>query len=576
MKGKLRALSGALLVVTLAACSHKASDTPLSYVPDNTPYLIANLKPMPADVRAAIYKQADQQLQMQVDQIRMGTEKLKAKDPKLAALLNVFADEFDGRTLEQGIQHMGLDPDGLSALYGLGMSPVMRFQLSDPKAYEGFVARIEKALGASLTQGTLDKVTYRYADFGDKAKLRFLSSVQDKKAVLALLPADASPDMMRMALGLKHPDKSVQDTDRVEKLADAKGYKPYSVSYIDFRQWPALIAGEKDPMVKALLANAPEAAAKLPASCEADFARMAARVPMVSFGLTTVEPKHIGYRVNIALASDIAKTFAGIDIGLPGMDSKNAAPLDVTFGMPVKEFRSFWMAQADAVAAKPFTCPALVKLNEGFGKLRMAVQKTAVPPINDLRGLRLMIDRLEIPAAGSSSKIPDVAGRVLIASDNPEGMLAMAQMGVPALSTMKLDKNGKPVALPADLTKMAGSTPAWAAMTDHLLGLAVGTGEEQRLADDMKASAGSTGTLLAFRMDGSMYRKWIDLMADKATASMQGAIANSDDPEAAAQAKQTAKQMQQMKDQAKRIDNVIETFHADDDGVTVDADVWHH
>ncbi|RAP58552.1 hypothetical protein [Oleiagrimonas sp. MCCC 1A03011] len=576
MKGKRFAIGGALLVATLAACSHKPSDTPLSYVPNDTPYLLANIQPMDADMRAAIYKQADQQLPMQVAQMHQTAAKLKEKDPKVAALLDVFADEFDGRTMEQSIRHMGLDPDGRSAFYGLGLSPVMRVQLSDPAAFQAFVGRIEKALGTSLSKATLDNVTYQYADFGKNAKLRFLTAERNKQAVLALLPANADEAMMRLALGLKHPARSIEDSGKLKKLIDAEGYQPYAASYVDFRQLPALIAGEKDPMLKALLASSPDAATKLPASCKADFDRMAARMPMISFGLTKLKPEHIGYRVNVALAPDIAKTFASIDVGLPGLSGNAPAPLDLAIALPVKEFRAFWMAQADAVSAKPFTCPALTKLNDGFAKLRMAVQKTAVPPVNDLRGLRVMIDRFDMPTSDSDSKMPKIAGRLLIASDNPEGMLAMAQMAAPPLSQMKLEKDGKPVALPADLTQKAGGEPAWVAMTDHLLAIAVGTGEDQHLTRDMKASGKAAGALAAFRLNGDMYRKWVNAMTDKVIGPMQHAAAQNKDPNAAKQAQEMAQRMQQLKEQAEHIDNIAEKFHADDKGITVDVDVQRH
>ena len=37
----------------------------------------------------------------------------------------------------------------------------------------------------------------------------------------------------------------------------------------------------------------------------------------------------------------------------------------------MKDVRTFWSAQADAVAAKPFTCPALLDMNDQFAKIRL-------------------------------------------------------------------------------------------------------------------------------------------------------------------------------------------------------------
>ena len=46
-----------------------------------------------------------------------------------------------------------------------------------------------------------------------------------KQAVAALLPADVPPAMLRQALGLDRPQKSLQDDGRLDALAKAKGYQ---------------------------------------------------------------------------------------------------------------------------------------------------------------------------------------------------------------------------------------------------------------------------------------------------------------------------------------------------------------
>ncbi|MDA3914359.1 hypothetical protein, partial [Oleiagrimonas sp.] len=410
----------------------------------------------------------------------------------------------------------------------------------------------------------LGGIDYRHVRLG-QLKLEFVVAVEKKQAVLAVLPIDAGKNLLRTALGLDKPEHSLQDSGKLDKLIQSDGYQPYSLAYIDFTRLPALIAGEKDPLLKALLASAPAAAEKIPASCKADFDRIASRVPMISSGMTAMKADQVGYRINVALASDIASTFSGIHVKLPGLGGSLSAPLDLAIAFPVKEFRQFWMAQADAVAAKPFTCPALTHLNQGFAKLRMAVQKTAVPPVNDLRGLQISIDSIDLPDAGK----PTVAGRVLIASDNPEGMIAMAQMAVPALRTLQIPKDGKPVALPATLTRMAGGQPAWVAMNDHVLALALGSGEDQRLAESLKSTSDVSGAVSNFHMDGSMYRKWLAILSKAMDTKMKTNLDSN-------AANDFMKNMQQMKAQAEHVDAINEDIHVDDHGVVMNVHVKRH
>lgn len=575
MQRTFRALALGFGALAIASCSgHKDANAPLAFVPADTPYLAANLKPLDSDTRAALMKQADAQMPTQVAQMRHAAKELGDKGkPQVAALLNAVADEFDGRTVEQVIQRDGLDPDGLSALYGLGMSPVMRFQLKDPAAFEAMIGRLEKAYGQPMEKASIGDVDYRHtAPAGEP--VQFVVAVAGKQAVLAMLPSKADQGLLRQALGLDRPQHSAQDAERLQKLADDKGYSPYVVGYVDFTRMPKLLTGGRDPLVKALTAESAEAAAKLPASCESDFDRIAARVPMASFGYTTLEARHLGQRVDVRFADDITKAFSGLKAAVPGLGGDLDAPFDLALSVPVKQVRQFWMDQADAVAAHPFTCPALTDLNQGFAKLRTSMQQAAVPPLGDLQGLRVSLDSFEMPEGG----MPKVAGRILVASANPAGLLAMAQMAVPALGQVKLADDGKPVALPASLTAMAGSQPAWAAMTDSALAVGVGDGEEARLGAMIKAAPGAAGKLAAMHMDGAMYQKWVEMIADRASKNLQQGPAG-DDAEAAKRAELAAQMKQNMdalRKQAARIERMDVESHFDADGLVISSDVRLH
>ncbi len=195
-------------------------------------------------------------------------------------------------------------------------------------------------------------------------------------------------------------------------------------------------------------------------SCEGEASRIAARVPSVSFGYTKLDEKHQNLRWDIALADDITKAFASLKVELPGLGTTGTAPFDVSLALPVAQLRAFWSAQAEAVAAKPFTCQSLTDLNEGFVKIGTLSQQAAVPPVGDLLGLRVALDSFE---AGNANGIPKFSGRIVIGTSNPTALLAMSQMVASGLSQLKLTTDGKPMALPPEVTAPLGA-PVWAAM----------------------------------------------------------------------------------------------------------------
>lgn len=589
MRSTTRYAALALAGVMLAACGHKDKDAPLAFVPADTPYVVANLDIMDDSTREALLAQADAQLPSQLAQLDAAADRLAPKDPDGARLLHALRAEFNGKTVESFAQGAGLNLKGYSAFYGLGLAPVLRFQLNDPKAFEGFIGRLETAYGKQLAVASVDKQSYRKYVFVASGTEMILATV-DKQAVAALLPADASPALLRQSLGLDRPKESLQDDGRLATLAKAKGYKKWLVGELDMTRALPLAVSGRDPLIAAILkAHAQAESAKTgepvanqlqtSPSCATDAARIAARAPTLSFGYTQLDAKHQDVRFDVALAEDISKAFAGLQIALPGLGSNGTAPFDLSLALPVAQLRTFWLAQADAVAAKPFTCPALTDLNDSFAKLGPAMQKAAIPPFGDMLGLRIALDSL-VPGKGTA--LLSFTGRLVLGTNNPAGLLAMGQMMVPALTQLKPANDGKPLPLPKDMSSMLGQ-PAWLSMGDKALALGIGAGEDARLANTLKDPGGDAGRMTRMHLSGAMYLSWLQVMEQKvdSLAAATAAISKSDEPsidgldtgdtaaQTAANAARSKAQFAAMKSQAERVDSIDAEMHVDNNGMVI-------
>ena len=547
MRMTKRVLALALSGLMLAACSHKDKDAPLAFVPADTPYVLANLDVLDDDTRQGIFAQVDAEMPAQVAQMKAQADQMSATDPDMAKYLRTVASEFDGKTAEQVVQDTGIDPKGYSAFYGLGLSPVLRLQLADPKAFDSFVTKIQSDYGKKFEVATLGTQSYqRYV--ASASHLQFIIAIVGKQAVLAMLPDDASQPLLRQALGLDRPAKSLQDSDSLTDLAKAKGYAKWAVGEIDLSKMLPLATGGQDPLALALLKTRAESESaktgepvnnlmQVPASCQTDAARIAARIPQLSMGYTTLDDKHRDMRFDVTLANDIVTAFSGLKVELPGLGSEPTAPFELSLALPMAQLRAFWSAQADAVAAKPFTCPMLDNLNDSFSSLGDNMQKAAVPPIGDLLGLHIALDSY---SANPNGGMPKFSGRLVIGTNNPAGMLAMAQVTSPLIAGVKLTSDGKPAALPAQLTNALGES-GWAAMGAKSLGVAVGADEDGKLTDLLKQPGGDAGELMRVHLDGDMYNNWIQLLEQRAeNAATMAAAMNPDDASAGQQDDQKA------------------------------------
>ena len=579
MRPTKRLIALGLASVLLAACGHKDKDAPLAFVPADTPYVLANLDKLDDDAYEALLTQANAELPGEVAQMKSLAQDLEGKgNAEAARLLKAFAAEFEGKTAEAALKNMGLDVKTGSAIYGLGLSPVARVALADPSAWDAFVGRLEAAYGKKLDTADAGGQAYRHVTLADSGVQLIIATV-GKQAVVSLLPADAAQASIRQALGADRPEKSLQDDGRLADLAKDKGYKDYAVGQVDLARLLPLVATGKDPLFAAYLkqqsAKTGEPVPVPAPSCVPEATRIASRIPSLSFGYTRLDMHHQEQRVDVALADDIVKAFSGLKVEVPGLGNEANGPFDISVALPVEQIRTFFTAQADAVAAKPFECPAFVSMNDGFAKLGSAMQQAAIPPLGDVRGVRIVLDSFKPAAAGQ--QMPAITGRVLLATRNPAGLLAMGQAMLGG--DFKLAGDGKPAPLPQNITGMLGM-PGWAAMNGQAIAVGLGQGEDGKLDEMLMGAIGDAGRISRLHLNGDMYRAWVDVMADKAQtyassmAEAAGADGAPDDQAAQASAAERSKmQFEAMKAQAARIVQVSGEAHVDEKGLVMSGAV---
>src|SRR4029079_16704289 len=95
---------------------------------------------------------------------------------------------------------------------------------------------------------------------------------------------------------------------------------------------------------------------------------------------------------------------------------------DFSVALPVLRLKDFWIAQADAAAAKPYACASLKALQDGFAQAKAKLDVTVPPPFSDLTGLRVSLSKVDIAGPGT---LPDVAGKSLLATTHPAATTAI-------------------------------------------------------------------------------------------------------------------------------------------------------
>jgi len=488
----------------IAACGKSAppasiADTPLAFAPADTPYAYANLEPIPADVLAAQSKHMHEFWPLVFEQYdaMLNDASLGERPHKiLAAVL----DEFRPRDSLEKIRELGLKPDGHVALYGVGLVPVLRVELGDVAAFKAAIARIETKVGEKVPTGKTG--SQEYWQFGDD-KASAIVAIQNTHLVVTFWAADTTDQVKQLLLGIPKPAKSLGEAGTLQAIAKQYGYAPYGEGYFDavalVQRLSNAPTGSDLEIAKSL--KLPTDGAITDPTCKAEALAIAQTFPRVVVGAEELKANHtkIGFQFEIApaLAQQIAATLTAA----PGTGSAPQGLMDFSLSVPILKLKDFWIKQADAIAAKPFACPALAQLNEGFRNSKTKIDTTIPPPISDLTGMRVTISRLT-PGANPAAT-PDVAGKFLVGTTNPLAAIGMAQMAVPQLKDLKITTDGKPVALPAGLAP--GAPPMTVAVSDKAIAMATGKGEEASLGEFLNAAPAASPVFMRMQISGAIY-----------------------------------------------------------------------
>ncbi len=498
----LLALSAGLLVAC-GKSQDSSSDAPLAFVPADTPYVYANLEPTPAAVieqwsrRMTEYWPA--MFGMYDGLLQQAGDKADAQSLHFVKIARVLLDEVKTRDSLDKWRAIGFKPEGRAAIYGVGLVPVLRLELGDAAAFKAEVARIEEKLGEKLPLAKTGN--QEYWQLGTD-KLTAVVAVEGTQLVATMLPPNADDALKQTLLGITRPAQNLAAAGTLQALAKQYGYSPYGEGFIDFVRLTERLSNAPTGSDAAFAKALSLPAATTDPVCKSEYLEIAHKFPRFVAGAEELTPQRMRIGAQLEIEPGLAQQIAAAFGAAPGTGTPGTGVVDVSVSLPLLKLKDFWIKQAEAVAAKPFACASLAKLNDGYRQSKQKIDITVPPPFSDLTGARFTLDTFDLNTTAGA--MPTVAGKFLMASNNPLAALAMAQLAVPGLKDLKLVADGKPVALPTGLAP-AGTPPLFAAMSDKAIAIAVGAGQDATLGAYLGAPAASEPVFMRMVFSGKLY-----------------------------------------------------------------------
>jgi len=601
-------------VVAIAGCNKEgaagssgpgvvAADDPLNYVPSDTPYVVANIDPMPADVSAywidkidktgkvgdleasqidtfakiltdksancppsgasngggggsalqdsasaqadssggtssspgdaasaapvassaegtgadASAKPADTSNAGMADTDSCSPAQVARRD-KAVKMMNAIKAELAGKDVNGLLGLAGVNMQAHVAFYGIGLVPVFRVELAKPDDLRATIGRVETAAGTKFATGKVGNLDYWTGDL-DLGKtdgpLRVVFAISGKYLVMTVAPAKASDADLRTLFGLDKPAKSLAASGDLAALDKRMNYVTQVSGYFDSARLVAELKAPATPLETSFLTAIGETKPTIDAVCSAEYDQLAAAWPRASFGYTDLSTKHMGVRAVLETRADIAKDLMTLRAPMPGMKLSQDSLFDFGFSANLTKLPDLATKYADATDKSPWKCPQLAQMNQGADQSKTTLTNPAFAGYAPMfHGLHAIVDKL-VMTDGQS--MPDVAAVVVIGSDNPASLLAMAGSFAPNIASLGLKPDGVAKPLPP-MPNMQLNAPLFAAMNDKALAISIGTGEDAKIPDAMKFDDAQQ-PLFAFGMKGDAYHL-IAQFQRKAAAAM--------------------------------------------------------
>lgn len=520
------------------------ANDPLRFVPEDSPYVFANLAPLPEAVLKFSLAQIDPQIPHWRRQIAMvleawdaaqtppppepvdggepdietetdpHAEAIRALSPSLAAWLRaVDAELAQAPTGAELSERFGFGASSLVAAYGVGLIPVLRVTLEDPSAWSASMERMQANAGQTLEPLAMDGVDAGWRFPLPETPLQIVMAVTGNHLVTTLAPRD-DVGATRQLLGLERPARSLADSGALQALNRAEGFTAYGSGYVDSARLLAHLRAPASPLEIAFLSPFDVEKPALPAECDADLDLIARSFPRLIGGYTRMDTTEIRSLSRIETAPGIAQDLMSLGAPIPGLAASADALLTIGFSLRAAALPALGNKYAAATAQAPWTCPALTWLNEAAVQARSGLNNPALYAAGPMAsGLLLSLEEFSFDL--TAQELTSIAAHVVIGSDNPAGLIAMARNFVPDSVQLDLQPGAAPQRLA--LPQLDGVTPepVFAAMDGNALGFAIGANQESRLSAYLKSDP-ERRPLLQLGYQGRFMTEIAKLMRDAA------------------------------------------------------------
>ncbi len=533
------AISAALLFALPAAFAA----TPIDYVPSDTPYLITSLVPMPTAAYDRMKRNSSQMIELFKAAAKQGSlrtfsagEPEKAEDAakrvEAEQVINFFAELGEIYTSDEASLKAGFKPQARFAIYGIGLVPVLRMEISDAaKARVTIANTMNKIIEFNKKYDTKTPAKKRGSEFSytrnalrsgeifrlGTEKIQPIIVIEGDQLVLSMLPRDAKAELVNMlfpatAVGAKTV------TAKLSAIQKQYGLNGYALGFVEFAPLANMYMGNANNLEAALWAAGHDE--KMPTAtpvCKGEMLSAISHMPRAVMGYTEMSDLEMTAKVVLEVEPDIANQLTSTVVPMPAYGKGDA--FKMAFATDPLKAMNVMRVQADKVIAKPYTCPELLNWNEAAVKLKESMANPMLGMAVMVKGFGFSVDDIKMDLNLEKPKPGGASGNVAIFTDQPEAVLGMVQGYLTALANTKPEIGGNPVKLdPSFFASVPADTlsvnEGYAAMSPNMLILGVGKNRLAELTALQAAPSSKNGEFFELSYGGTLMQMGLASMEE--------------------------------------------------------------
>ena len=507
------------LALLFSACSQEPEETAvtpvntnplLAHAPADTIYAFANLEPLPTEITDAYtekFQPVLDAMKVHVDRFQADYASGEYEDDLKARFAKAVLDELGGELSEESLEKLGISMHTHRAAYAMGVFPVVRFELVDAQALRDSIARVSAEMGYQIPEKSLDGTAYWSVTEAGEPVGAYIA-ILDGQLAFSVFPVSAEDTMLPALLGHEMPEESLADSNALAIMNSQQGYTAYGSGFVDMQRLADELLNPASVTNTHLGPHMDHDPAALSPACNSEFRSLAAKAPRMTVGTTVLNANEVAMRYELELESPLASALVELVPDIP-VAADGDSLLAASLALKVGKLRSFMLEKASAIVAEPYECEHLRGLNHQAGELVAQLNIPMPPMVNNLLGLRLRLDYVDPDGDFEQAK-----GLLALHVDQPEMFTGMASMMVPGLDELDLASQSDPVRIPEQVLRVDDFV-VHALTGDQAIGLSLGEGYAEKLADFMDAGSEKEGVFFSVSYDMARQMELQGVIASK-------------------------------------------------------------